>query len=185
MDNTAMKRDFLKLDLHNALKELFIGAITWNAHPQPKDTHYLRDLGMFTSFVQARALYEFFYKKTVSPLQAGLDASAYHFAASWKPCDHHDLYKNYMGHWTPAQKRIFHLVYGRSDFSGGTAPNESDHLKNQVVAFAKDLKRLTEEFAGCVSEEYRDIVRGALERALKDGEALAEKYNIADPFSKS
>ncbi len=51
----------LKNDLHDALKWLFVGGVTWHAHPLlEKDKNYMRALGMFTCLVQAYALYEFF-----------------------------------------------------------------------------------------------------------------------------
>jgi hypothetical protein len=85
---------------------------------------------------------------------------------------------------TPAQKRVFHLVYHRSDFSGGSAGDESDHLKNRVLDFAKDLKRLTSEFgAACVKREHREAVESALRKALMDSERLAkEEYKISNPL---
>jgi hypothetical protein len=186
MDTMKTKKDFLEQDLYNALKELFIGTVTWQANPQEKNTHYLRDLGMFTCFVQARALYEFFYKpKEGSIPQNGDTASAHHFASSWRPSDLKGLYLNYMANKTPAQKRVFHLVYGRSTFPGGTSPDESDHLRNQVLAFAKDLHRLTKEFAQSVEAEYRALVEGALQKALNDAKTLAEKYGITNPLAES
>lgn len=169
--------DFLKKDLYNTLKELFIGAVTWRAHLDA-DTRYLRDLGMFSCFVQARALYEFFYLKPNGGSKLGGTASAYHFIRSWKPSDERQLYAKYMDKNTPAQKRVFHLVYGRSGYAGGAAKDESDHLKNQVLNFAVDLKRLTEEFARSVDEKYRPSVECALRRALQDAATLARGYDI-------
>ena len=171
-----LKTDFLKDDLYNALKELFVGAVTWHAHPQKTDTRFLRDLGMFTCFVQARALYEFFYGKQGAP-DSGSTASANHFAKSWRPLDRTKLRSRYMGKNTPAQKRVFHLVYGRSQFPGGVMQDESDHLKNQVLAFAVDLRRLTEEFvAACDKKEHRDLANSALTKALDDAHRLAHCY---------
>jgi hypothetical protein len=165
------------------LKELFIGAVTWHAHPQQIDKCYLRDLGMFTCFVQARALYEFFNSTKKNNLQSGITASAADFTSTWKkPCDSEGLYSKYMASKTPAQKSVFHLVYGRSKFSGGTADDESDHLKSQVLNFANDVKRLTREFAAGVDNNHRELVESALARALHDAHELANEYGVQDPL---
>jgi hypothetical protein len=184
MSISKIEQDLLESDLYNSLKELFIGAVTWHAHPEQNDTRYLRDLGMFTCFVQARALYEFFYGSESTTLQPGSTASAHRFAHPWKPRDQEGLYSSYMAKNTPAQKRVFHLVYHRSDFSGGSAGDESDHLKNRVLDFAKDLKRLTGEFGvACVKSEHREAVESALRKALMDSERLAkEEYKISNPL---
>ncbi len=188
MDPVETKRNFLKDDLYNALKELFVGAITWQ-YGQKNDTRYLRDLGMFTSFVQARALYEFFYKETKkidsgnkSIYGPGDSARSWHFAPNWKPQDTQKFHRRYMAEKTPAQKRVFHLVYGRSAFSGGTAEDESDHLKNKVLAFARDLKRLTEEFAAACGEQDREAAADALSRSLSAASELAREYEISNPL---
>jgi hypothetical protein len=178
MDLSLTKRDFLKDDLYNSLKELFLGAVTWHAHPEGKGARYLRDLGMFTCFVQARALYEFFYHK-VEQTKPGGTACSQHFASPWRPCDLQNLYSKYMGKNAPAQKRVFHLVYGRSCFSGGSKQDGADDLKNQVLSFAQDLKRLAEEFAtACNQKDHRELAEGALARALHDGHELAKSYEI-------
>jgi hypothetical protein len=182
MDVSKAKKDFLKDDLYNSLKELFVGAVTWQAHPQEKNICYLRDLGMFTCFVQARALYEFFYDK-VEQTKTGGTACAHHFASSWKPCDPQNLYSKYMGKNTPAQRRVFHLVYGRSCFSGGSKQDESDHLKNQVLSLTQDLKRLTDEFAGaCDEKEHRELVECVLAKALRSAGELARGYGLQGPL---
>jgi hypothetical protein len=163
------------------LKWLLVGAVTWQAHPEGTGARYLRALSMFTCLVQARALYEFFYNngKQTGP---GDTAYARHFATSWNPKPT-ELYSGYMANKAPAQKRVFHPVYGRSEYSGGTAADESDHLKNRVLGFAQDLKRLTDEFAAaCDEKEHRELVECALAKALRDGHELAGQYDIPDPL---
>ena len=180
MDTLRIKEDFLRDDLYNGLKELFVGAVTWRAH-QEIDTCYLRDLGMFTCFVQARALYEFFYNEQRAP-ECGSTASAHHFASSWKPSDERNLYSKYMAKETPAQKRVFHLVYGRSEFSGGRLEDECVDLKSRVLDFARDVKRLTAQFAeSCVDTMHRGPVESALNRARCAADELAKQYNIECP----
>jgi hypothetical protein len=184
MASVETMKNFLKDDLYNSLKELFVGAVTW-AYGQRNDVRYMRDLGMFTCFVQARALYEFFYKKKKNRkgnYQPGGTASARHFLPSWTPQDHQKLYANYMCDGAPAQKRVFHLVYGRSRFSGGVKEDESDHIKNQVLVFARDIKRLTVEFAASVKQGERELVECALANALLASRELAESYGICDPL---
>lgn len=85
---------------------------------------------------------------------------------------------------TPAQKRVFHLVYARSRFSGGVALDEADHIKNRVLAFASDLLRLTREFEAQLMGVERELVNSALQRSLIDGAALARQYEIPNPLSE-
>jgi hypothetical protein len=183
-DISRVEEEFLKKDLYESLKWLFVGAVTWCARPLEKDSHQLRGLGMFACFVQARALYEFFNSTERGTLESGSTASSADFDfPRQKPCDPEQLYSKYMAKNTPAQKRVFHLVYDRAGWAGGSATDESDHLKNRVLDFAKDLKRLTKEFASSVTEEkYRELVECALARALQDGHELAVKYGISDPL---
>lgn len=184
MTANSYTESFLNDDLYDALKWLFVGAVTWYAHPEAEDKDYLRALGMFTCFVQARALYEFFYcaAKTPAPAAKGSTAFAQQFVPLWKANDPQKLYEQYMAKDTPAQKRVFHLVYGRSEFSGGTAVDESEDLKNQVLSFAKDLKRLTEEFASCLAGRDRQLVEDALQNALQASETLAKRYGKSNPL---
>lgn len=183
MDILDRMRKFLDENLYNALNGLFVGAVTWEAHPLKKDQHYLRGIGMSASFVQARALYEFFYNTSeqYKTPQDGGNAQARHFAPTWNEPKSR-LYSDYMAHGQPAQKRIFHLVYCRSKYSGGTAPDESDHLKNQVVEVAKDLRRLTEEFAKRVEPQFQHSVESALRKALDEAKGLAKHYEIPNSF---
>ncbi len=175
MATSDEKREFLEKDLYDALRWAFVGAITWLAtEGQPE-----RVLGMNTNFVQARALYEFFYTKGNKPD----DARALDFAPSWTE-PRSPLYLKYMNNQTPANKRVFHLVYGRSGAAnaGGAGHNGPDHLKNQVIEFAKDLRRLTEEFIKCVEPQFRDIARTALDKALIEANKTADYYRIPNPL---
>ncbi|HKT89489.1 MAG TPA: hypothetical protein VJQ59_13685 [Candidatus Sulfotelmatobacter sp.] len=184
-----LKRDFMEEDFHDSLKWLFTGAITWHAHPLDKDHAYLRSLGMFTSLVHARALYEFFYKcGQSSHPNAGATASAKDFVASWNsPADRKQLYSRYMAKQKPAQRRVFHLVYGRGKPAGGSMGGGSAELNEQVLEFARDLRRLTEEFIRSLSENpdydaFRQLAESALSKALAVGSALAAGYNIPMPL---
>jgi hypothetical protein len=84
---------------------------------------------------------------------------------------------------SPVQKRAFHLVYGRSGCSGGSAPDESDHLKNQVLELATDLVRLTRDFVGMLSGSNHDLASAALQRALGEADQLAKEYRIPNPLT--
>ncbi len=134
---------------------------------------------MFTSVTQARALYEFFYTNGSKPD----DARALDFVPSWTE-GRSALYVKYMSRETPANKRVFHLVYGRSSAAnaGGAGKDGPDHLKNQVIEFAKDLRRLTEEFIKCVELRFRDIARTALDKALDEAKKTADYYGIPNPL---
>jgi hypothetical protein len=132
---------------------------------------------MYVSLVQARALYEFFY----DPEKQKDDARARHFASAWKPRES-DLYGRYMAGGKPANKRVFHLVYNRGLRAGGSGRDGPDHLKNQVLEFAKDLRRLTEEFASNADAAFRGSVQYALQEALKEAELAADHYGIAIPI---
>ncbi len=169
------KKDFLEKDLYDALRWTFVSAVAWYGG----DGRPERVLGMFTNFVQARALYEFYFTSGTK-----LDDSrARHFAPSWTE-PKSPLYSKYMQNDTPANKRVFHLVYGRSSAAnaGGPGHDGPDHLKNQVLEFAKDLRRLTEKFIECVEPQFCDIARTALKNALNKAAQTADHYGIPNPL---
>jgi len=175
MTTADERREFLDKDFYDALRWAFVGAVTWAATEGRPE----RVLGMYTNFVQIRALYEFFHTKGSKPD----DARAIEFAPSWtEPAS--PLYLKYMQNETPANKRVFHLVYGRSAAAnaGGPGDDGPDHLKNQVIEFAKDLRRLAEAFIKCVDPQFRDIARAALDKALIEAKKTADCYGIANPL---
>jgi hypothetical protein len=169
------KADFLERDLYDALRWTFVSAVAWSAG----DGRPERVLGMNTNFVQARALYEFYFARGGEPD----DARARDFAPSWAEPKSHS-YLKYMRRGTPANKRIFHLVYGRSAAAnaGGPGHDGPDHLKNQVLEFAKDLRRITENFIGCVEPRFHTTVRTALDKALCEADKTANHYGIPNPL---
>lgn len=174
----SIKEKFVTDDLYDALRWLFVGAVTWEAsRSQPHRCENQDVLGMFASLTQARALYEFFY----GPKEQGDDARACHFASAWKP-DKTDLYRKYMAAGKPANKRLFHLVYNRASHAGGPGHDGPDHLKNQVLNFAKDLRGLTERFADSMETDFRGSVRHALRKALEEAKLVADHYRIANPL---
>jgi hypothetical protein len=81
-----------------------------------------------------------------------------------------------------ANKRMFHLVYRRTEHAGGAAPDESDHLKNQVVVVAEDLIGLTREFVGRLDPELQPYGQTALQLALDEASRCADVYSIRNPF---
>ena len=115
---------------------------------------------MFTSFMQARALYEFFGKQPKAnrnnPLQEDNTVWAGDFTKTPWQEPTSPIYDRYMKNQKPGQKRVFHLAYCRSKCSGGNTYDESEDLKRQVIAIAKDLIGLTEEFIKCVKQKYHD-----------------------------
>lgn len=180
MPTADEKQDFLKDDLRDSLRWLFVGAIAWEAARKQPDRCGNQDvLGMYTNLVQARALYDFFYKKS----QRDDDAEARQFAPSWTEdgCGNL-LYRDYMAAEMPANKRVFHLVYKRSEHTGGPGHDGPEHLKDQVVKFAEDLRKLTELFIDRVEPVFRNNAQFALSEALNDARRAAEKYDIPIPF---
>lgn len=170
-------QSFLEEDLYDALRWLFVGAVAWRASSEAPDRFgRLCVLGMLTSFVQARALYEFFYNSG-----RGDDARARDFVPSWNEPESH-LFRNYMAARSPANKRVFHLVYNRGAHAGGPGRNSPDHVKNQVVEFAKDLRRLSELFLKRVGPDFRTSAQSALQKALQEAELEAKHYGIANPL---
>lgn len=171
------KREFLEKDLYDALRWLFVAAVTWEASQRLPDRCANQDaLAMFTSLTLARALYEFYY----GPEKQHDDARARHFAPTWNPSQT-ALYRRYML-GPPANKRVFHLVYNRANHAGGTGHDGLDHLNNQVLKFAKDLRGLTEEFAADADPAFRGSVQYALQEALKEATRAADHYGIANPL---
>lgn len=174
----STKVSFLEEDFDDALRWLFVGAITWEAsQSEPHRCANQDALAMFTSLTQARALYEFFYGLG----EQDDDARARHFASAWDP-PKTDLYRRYMAGGKPANKRVFHLVYNRPARAGGSGQDGTDHLKNQVLEFAKDLRSLTEKFADSADTDFRDSIQHALQKALQEAKLAADLYGIANPF---
>jgi hypothetical protein len=143
---------------------------------------------MFTSLTQARALYEFFNKCDQPQLYSGGTARAKDFNPSWsRPSDPDGLYTKYIAKNMPAQRRVFHLVYGRANTAGGSMGGGSDELNARVLDFAKDLRRIVKEFAASFADSpeesaYRELVECALAKALVEGCELAKRYEIPDPL---
>ena len=170
------KQRFLDDDLYDALRWLFVGTVTWVAS---EDASGNKDpLAMLASLTQARALYEFFYAAG-----NGDDARASHFcmSGSWNPT-RSCAYTNYMGPGKPANKRISHLVYNRSLHAGGPGDDESTHLKNQVLNFAKDLQTITEQFISCAEPQFQGCAQSALDKALSEAQKTANLRSVANPL---
>jgi hypothetical protein len=178
MPTPEEKKEFLEKDLYNTLRWLFVSAVIWHASEGRAGPGRL--LGMYTNFVEARALYEFYYTQGNKPD----DARAHHFSSSWTE-PKTALYIKYMDSQTPAQKRVFHLVYGRSTEAnaGGPGDEHPDQLKNQVLNFTRDLFVLTEKFVKRIKEpEFRGMVQTALDDALIEARKTADEYAIPNPL---
>lgn len=134
---------------------------------------------MLASITQARALYEFFFGNNN---KGGDNARAKHFCTKWNAPES-VLYKNYMATQKPANKRVFHLVYNRPIYSGGVTHDESSHIKNQVLNFAKDLRQITEQFVQMADCQFTLSIRGALQNALQEAAKKASVSRISNPFT--
>lgn len=175
----STKETFLRQDLYDALRWLFVSAVSWEAMRQrPGLCAANQDaISMLASLTQARALYEFFFAKG----QHDDDARASHFAPQWNPSIT-PLYTTYMDDRKPTNKRVSHLVYNRPAHAGGPGHEGPDHLNKQVLAIAKDLRSLTEQFANAADPDFRDAIREALQSALEGARRAADHYGIANPL---
>ncbi len=179
--DAAGKLAFLSDDLYDALRWLFEGAVIWAAAKEKERRgeevcRHQALLGMYTSLVQARALYDFFYYKSTNRAHSD-DAGACDFAKSWCAEPSKDsLYTKYMKRGKPANKRVFHLVYCRERRGG------EPQLNTQVVEFARDLRALTIKFADEAEPQFQSCIHCALGRALAEAEGAAKHYGIANPF---
>ncbi len=97
--------------------------------------------------------------------------------------DAHPELNRYLGHGSPANKRLFHPVYGRPAHSGGTQADESDHLKNQVRLVAEKLVAATRAFVGLAEWNHTQSIEEALDRALADGRTAAAAYGVENPIA--
>jgi hypothetical protein len=171
----AKMKQFLEEDLSHALKELFVGAVAWDAGRKSELCPFQKDLGMYASFVQARALYEFFYScKRKKPKQGKNkdDARACDFVTTVKWSEKRpksNFYSQYMENDTPANKRVFHLVYGRSSHAV---------INDQVLVFAQELLMVTREFRDRVDSDFVGSVECALQKALRAAREAVTDYNI-------
>jgi len=171
---------FLDDDLYDALRWLFVGAVTWESMRQKPELRTANQdaLSMLASLTQARALYEFFFGQEK---QKPDDARAFEFAPSWSRSPTF-LYTAYMGTGKSANKRISHLVYNRSTHSGGSAVDGSDDLKNQVLNFAKEIRDLTRQLSREADPSFSSRIRVALENALGEAQQTADHYGITNPL---
>jgi hypothetical protein len=175
MPTDEEKKEFLQKDLYNELRWLFLGAITWQAAKVGNERCPNQSvLGLDTVLLHARALYDFYFNKTRD------GARSCHFASGW--CAQSLLYSKYMANGCPANKRAFHLVYYRSNHAGGQGHEGPDHLNQQVLEFAKDLKRLSREFVNAVDTQFRDSAQLALEEAASEAQKIADEYKITNPL---
>jgi hypothetical protein len=88
-----------------------------------------------------------------------------------------------MGPGKAMNKRVSHLVYNRSQHSGGSDPNESDHLKNQVLKFAEEIRDLTKKLEQQADNRlFAAAIRKALKKALDDAQETAKHYDITNPL---
>jgi hypothetical protein len=176
----ADQETFLRADFCDTLRWMLVGAITWKAAPTKECCPNLDVVGMYTSLLQSRNLYEFYYDENP---HFDDDARASEFASSWDMKDTSPLYKKYMGPGMPVNNRISHLVWERSKHSGGTLVDECDHLKKQVLPCAHDLIEITNKFIPLVTpESVRAAATFALDEARKQACLTAKKYGIDDPF---
>jgi hypothetical protein len=185
------RKQFLEKDFYNALRYLFEGAIAWDAwkqteekaakvEPRPVIFRHQGALGMYTTFMEARALYEFFHKHGTRSHDDD-SARADDFASNWK-ANESDVYKDYMAHSKPANKRMFHLVYLRSEKSGETSTKGP--LNEQVLNVAKDLRDLARKFIEHIDDsDSQKLARTALQKALGEGQKAADHYYIANPLA--
>ncbi len=102
-------------------------------------------------------------------------------AGQWSP-NETLLYLTYMAGGRPANKRMFHLVYRRDRYSGGTGHDGPGHLKNQIVNFAIDLLTLSRDFVKALGPMLQPHAQQALDRALDEAAAVAAEYGIANPI---
>lgn len=175
----AEKEAFLREDFKDSLQWLFVGAIAWKATHSKYFCPHLKVLSMYTGLELSRGLYEFFFAKATRTD----DARALEFAPSWDVSDTTAIYKKYMGPRAPMNKRISHLVWGRSGHSGGAQIDESDHLKNQVLNCGSDLLAITKKFIRLVTpDSCRAAAQFALEKALAEAHSTATGYGVVSPF---
>src|SRR5260370_15101048 len=128
-------KKFLEDYLSHALKELFVGAVAWEAADVDQGRSELcpfqRDLGMYASFVQACALYEFYSPKKKKQPKKGQqedDARASDFVPEGKWTEKGSaskLYSDDMDNETQANKRVFHLFTVQDAHHSGPPPRNS------------------------------------------------------------
>jgi len=181
MPTEAEKVSFLDEDFCDCLRWLVVAAHAWDA-PRHRIAHQ-NVLAMMTAFIQARALYEFYRPGS----DGDDDARAEHFCPTGAVVstllDSHPELKRYLGHRQAANKRLFHPVYGRSGHSGGSQPDESDHLKNQVRLVAESMVAVTRSFADLAKSDYKQRIEDALTKALDDGCRAAREYGLDTPIT--
>jgi hypothetical protein len=183
----ADRTQFLQHDFYNSLRYMFERAIAWHAWKQAQEKRdqsssifrHQGVLGMYATFTEARALYEFFHHHD-SLRSDRDDARADDFATNWKAAES-EVYKDYVAHSKQANKRMFHLVYRRDEKSGEIS--SKGPLNEQELNVAKDLLDVAGQFVENIDDSVcRELARTALQKALYEGQQAAKHYCVANPL---
>ncbi|HXM13040.1 MAG TPA: hypothetical protein VN946_24020 [Terriglobales bacterium] len=189
MPSHEEKLSFLREDLLDTLKWLFVGAIAWEGAKNRNLCRFdaekracspkLTVMAMYTTLNLARTLYEFFHTEN----RGGDNARAVDFSTSWDRSARSQVYINYMAPGMPVNKRISHLVYNRALHSGGTGHEGQDHLNKQVVSAAEDILGLTKKFVLMIDDvALRAEAQSALDGALAEADTVAKAYGVTNRF---
>jgi hypothetical protein len=157
---------------------MFEGAIAWEAWKLSKGSaRHQGVLGMYTVFMEARALYEFIHSHKL-PLRFPDEARADDFASPPWQAKKSAVYSHYMDNKKPANKRMFHLVYRRSKTTG-----PAGELNEQVLNVTKDLLYLSQEFVTNINDDdLRALGEKALQDATNEAQKAADHYGITNPL---
>ncbi len=172
--DSAMRRNYLDNDLKNEIRYLLAAATEW--HTQAKlhlgiGGYEVQVYAMDSTFLHARALFEFFTRKTTAFFygynEFGLESKI-----------KSSLYEN---HWSdPLHARLMHLQSrSRSADVKRFDPDDSqkEHIKNMPVDFAKEVVRMWHVFAGALQALEGDQSRALGQRAH---EILREALDAAE-----
>lgn len=183
LPSPAEMATFLEKDLGNDLRWLFDAAVIWSltdsAPIDPKSLGRHADVHtMHAAVALARCIYEFYFDPGE---RFPDDARARHFCRAWTATPTSE-YATYFAPGAPANKRVLHLAYGRSQQSGGTGQQGDDHLNRRVLAAAKDLLNVTQAFAQSVEPCFKPSAKVALDLALSEARHASTSLGTANPL---
>lgn len=144
--DAAKLRDYLDNDLKNEIRYLLAAATEWHAQDKMNleiPGYEVQVYAMDSTFLHARALFEFFTRKTTDYFY-GYDA--YRLKSKIRS-------RLYERHWSsPLHARLMHLQTRSKSanvmrFGPGKVGNDKEHIKNMPVDFAKEIVTMWHEFA--------------------------------------
>lgn len=162
---------FIEQDLFNELRWMLVAASEWNASVATdfRPVDHFQVIAMDSTFLHARALYEFFIdgqNPTWNPRPDTANAKR-DFNVSIVPTA---TYRQYID---GINKRLFHLDINRPTPEKGGNPIPGKDVNDKVVVVAQDVLDAWDKFAS-LAPAYKSIMDQKRSQAIKDAHAASK-----------